>query len=224
MRIALTLGILGSTTMTGQKNSQTINGSANLQNQTFTSLTVNGRLEFAKLTVKEKLHVNGSASGGGLESKKVIINGSGDIKKSTLGSLGVNGSGSLEDVHITQNLIINGSATAQKFSVAGSTHVWGDCRFTRATLQSVQLNSSRATFSDSSMTSVYVKKLHTSYWTKLLEQIFGEKTQTQQVLILKDNTIVSDDVSFESGKGEIHVYDTSEVKGKVSGAKVFHFV
>ena len=184
---------------------QTINGSANLRDVNFSALEVHGRLKFETLFVENSLEVNGSTKGNHLRCKELQTNGSAKLTDIQATSIESNGSFEGRNIRVEKTLTISGKLEAEHIQVLGTTKVSGSLTVKEGKMNHVQLASTRVTFVHSSVTSLFVEKL---------------QNKTTQIIELQEGSVVSGDITFASGNGEIHLSGDSVVKGKVIGARI----
>lgn len=186
-----------------------INGSSYLNNVRYNSLKHNGLLKFNDLTIKETLKSNGTIKGKDLTCKNLQSNGSLCVNKLEAKNIKHNGSFKAENIKVEDTLKVN-----------GKTHI------TNGKLNNVEVKTTKATFINSKIKGdIFIQKSTSSWsfcgfrfnnWTLFN---FGSEKVEKNILELKDNTIVMGDIKFEEN-GEIHLFDTSEIKGKVVNAQV----
>ncbi|MBS0624551.1 MAG: hypothetical protein JSS32_00700 [Verrucomicrobia bacterium] len=106
------------------------------------------------------------------------------------------------------SISVQGEVNLRDSVVSGKTHVIGYVTSQGSSFQNLTISTPKATFTKTRIDSLTVQSVP-SYKGK-------------QVLELKQGTIVSGPITFESGKGEVLVDSTSRIEGKVSGGKVIH--
>lgn len=183
---------------------QNIDGSANLENTTLENFTINGTLNFKDLVIQEELHVSGWLEGKNLNAKKIEIDGSFEGENIKSENLIISGSFSGVGVKVKDILKVDGSLSGSNIVVQGATKVAGVMSVSGSEFVSIELETEKSDLTASKAKTILVKE---------------DKTKVQK-LELRKKTIISDDVTFESGKGEVYLYDGSEILGKVRGAVV----
>ena len=154
------------------------------------NMTINGSAKLKDQSFKN-LTVNGSAKIKDVTvSESTIVNGSAQLKDTYLGLLTVNGSADLKDVVVKETVAINGSGNFK------------DCK-----LNDLKLRGSQFDFKDTLVRgNIHVKTI-------------GIMTSKRQLIVLKD-TVVSRDITFDSGNGIIELEGESKITGKVIGGIV----
>lgn len=176
---------------------QVINGSTVLKDKNFDELQVNGGLEFNNLFVDDLLEVNGSTSGKNLKCR--------DLKS--------NGSLHIEGLK-AQNIESSGSFEGKNIEVTGQAKINGYTKITDGKLNIVEIASSNSVFFHTKVTgNIVIKKLDNGF------NLSNLKSKVQ-ILELKDGSVVSGNITFETEGGEVHLFDSSKVYGKVLNGKV----
>lgn len=196
-----------------------INGSTELQDASFESLKVNGNLKYRNLQVTT-LQVNGSLQGSQLVCDTMKVNGFVNVQDAKIVTVASNGSFKGENVQVKDKIVINGSLDVNNITVLGNIEVKGKSTIKRGTLNQVQIAGKLATFENSTINHITIKKANNSWDINLGFFSFTWHGTSEQVIELKAGTIVSGDIVFESGEGEVRLFDTSEVKGTVKGGKI----
>ncbi len=124
---------------------------------------------------------------------------------------------SVKDIQVSGSLIsqgaklgslqIQGEANLRDTNIAGETTVTGFVQTHSSSFEKpVNVCARKALFTHTKVHSINVRK----------EPSFKGK----QVIELKQGTVVSGNIHFESGKGEIHIDASSRIEGKVTGGKI----
>lgn len=174
-----------------------INGPSKLDGLKADSLKVNGPLKFTELKIKGKTEISGPCKGEDGEFENVVIHGPFEGRKIKANSLDVNGPVDIEDFKITGDVNINGPLKAKhgSFKDINAAH-------TPIQLYSVTVNNINVKKEDS-------KKVSTN------------NNDTNNEIKLAGDTIVSGNITFESGNGVVFIRDkTAQLKGKVIGGKI----
>lgn len=178
-----------------------INGPSTLHAIKADTLTVNGSLNFIQLSVKGKTEISGPCSGVDGEFADAVIHGPFEGTKINSESLHVDGPTALEDFKIKGNVKINGPLKAKVGSFKNIDSVQ-----TPVALYDVKVNNinvpkdSRMNKDDNADNDGYAKN---------------------NEIKLAGKTIVSGDITFESGNGIVFIRDkTAQFKGKVIGGKI----
>ena len=137
-------------------------------------------------------------------SKNLSINGSAKGKKLKCKNFEINGSLNGEDIS-AEKLEINGSLKGSNINITGETKISGNINASESKFNDIEILTKNSVLSNSSAKNILVKK---------------EKNGEKQILKLKDGSIISGDIVFESESGEIHIDDTVKINGKIKGAKV----
>lgn len=136
------------------------------------------------------------------------IEGAGQVK--------LNGT-QVEKLHLMGSLIANGAQI-------GSIDISGEANFSDSVVKSGvniigYLRAQRTTFDQP----IFVTLQKAVFTTSRLKGVTVRQNvgfKGKQVLELRQNTVIDGPVSFEGGKGEIHLYSGSKVLGDVKGAKI----
>lgn len=154
------------------------------------------------------------------KSQTLGANSYGNETLDTLSSVGLV---KLSRTVITEHLSINGSLIAQGANI-GSIDIVGEANLTDTTIQnggtilgSLQtqrtkidkpliINGQKALFSSSQLKGLTIR---------LMDGFKGK-----QIIELRHKSVVDGPITFESGKGEVHLYSGSQVLGPVSGGKI----
>jgi hypothetical protein len=123
-------------------------------------------------------------------TQSIRVNGTLIAQAARLNSLDLSGDGSLSDTIVSEPCVIVGALRTQ------------NCTFHGPLTLGVQ----KAHFSGSKVGAITIRK-DLSYKGK-------------QLIELKQRTVVDGPITFESGRGEVHVYPGSQVLGAVTGGKV----
>lgn len=154
---------------------------------------INGDYHASNQTISDKLQINGQAR----FDKNTIV-------KSTIiinGTLIADGVTFENDYHSNGNATINESISERHANFSGNFSS-SKSKFN----QEILLLTNQATFSDCQLKSIIVKKLSYVY--------------SAQKIYLKNGSLVSDDINFESGCGVVYVDSTSKLYGNVIGGAV----
>lgn len=172
-----------------------INGPSRLSEIKADSLTIKGPLNFNKLRVKGKAEFSGAVSGEEGEFTNLAIHGTLWGSKIKIDNLHVDGDVSIEDFQITGKVDINGPLKAKNGSFNNITTVE-----TPVALYNVTVNN------------IFVKQD--------TDKNRNAKDDSNEVK-LAGNTVVSGDITFESGDGVVFIRDkTAKLKGKIIGGKL----
>ncbi len=178
-----------------------INGPATLHAIKADSLTVNGPVDFIKLKIKGKTEVSGPFSGVDGEFADVVIHGPFDGTKISAESLHVNGPVALEDFEIKGNVSINGPLKAK----VGS-------------FKDINTVNTPVALYDVSVNNIHVKKDSGKISN---DPVNNEGYGKNNEIKLAGKTIVSGNITFESGDGVVFIRDkTAQFKGKIIGGKI----
>lgn len=199
-----------------------INGDIKISSEKFNSLEVNGSLNFKNLSIDSDLKVNGNLSGRRLNCSRLIINGSTDITSLKVDSIESNGYFRGKNIKISSsNARFIGKANISD-SKLNDIFVMGGVEVYNSQLQNLELNCTEVEIYNSEVFgNIIMKKVE----DKSDFEIFGIKiidSNVMQVLKLKEGAVVNGDIVFEGDRGELHLYDNSQVKGAVSNAKIIN--
>lgn len=178
-----------------------INGPSTLHAIQADSLTVNGPLNFIKLKVKGKIEVSGPCSGVDGEFLDVVVHGPFEGTKISAENLNVDGPVALEDFNIKGDLNINGPLKAKVGSFKDINTVQTPVALYDVTVNNIHVKK------DSGFVSANNPK----------SEGYGQNNEIK----LAGKTIVSGNITFESGDGVVFIRDkTAQLKGKIIGGKI----
>ncbi len=166
-----------------------INGPATLKDIKAGKLTVNGPLTFQKIDVSGNAELNGPVKGTESHFENLMITGSIDADKMSC-----------------NNLTVIGPATLKYFTIKENAEVKGAFNADGGTIQDLSVMSS-ASLNDTTVKNVVIK--HNNAY---------DQEAKKDVLELKGKTIITGDVTFASGKGEVIVQGKdASIGGKING-------
>lgn len=166
-----------------------INGPATLKDIKAGKLTVNGPLTFQKIDVSGNTELNGPVKGTEAHFENLTITGSIEADKMSC-----------------NNLTVIGPATLKYFSIKENAEVKGTFKSDGGTVQDLSVMSS-ASLTDTTAKNVIIKH----------NNAYDQESKTD-VLELKGKTIITGDVTFASGKGEVIVQGKdASIGGKING-------
>lgn len=167
------------------KEAEFIKGVKIVANKEYNDLRVQGAFHFENIVIKNRLFGQGKVTGKGLICNK--LQGQGSFKVENVQAKTINRMG----LFSVQKLTVSSDATFQ-----------GKVKIIDGTLKNIFILSSKSIFKSSYIDgNISIKKSN-------------DKHDRIQTLELKDGTIVSGDVIFEQA-GEVHLYNGSQIKGKV---------
>jgi hypothetical protein len=155
--------------------------------------------------------------------KQLQARGANTFGEETIETLQTTGLVKLNRTTISQNLAVNGSLISQGAQI-GTIDVVGEAHLTDTTiqrggsivgylqthhstiLQPLVLNGHKAIFTTSKLAGLTIKQM--------------DGFKGKQIVELRQKTVVDGPITFESGKGEIHLYPGSQIIGPVKGGKV----
>ncbi len=187
----------------------TINGSANLSDQSYEKLTINGSITVNNIIVKNYMIINGSMNGKNLTCKSLKSNGACDI-----------------DELKTESIISNGSFIGKNITVDNDSEFNGSSKISYGRLKTIKAAASKLILSDTVVSeNIVFRKMNNSSKSFFADKLFSlfsieSKTKSPQILELRNKSVVAGYVLFEEGNGEIHLFDGSEVKGSVINGKI----
>ena len=180
------------------KNHQTIKpsnhqnkfGSTVFNNKSFNSLNIYGSLTFKNINIKEKLNVFGSLTGHNLKCFDLKVKGRTNIK----------------DTKVYGTLNISGTIYCEKILVVGKTTVSGAINSSNSTFNDIEISGMKIKFNNSTIKNIFINKNS------------NNKDEVQKIYL--KNTTVENDISFESGIGEIFIEGKSKIIGNIKGGKI----
>lgn len=199
--IALAAPFNGPTDLSAQEFKELIiNGPSTLNKIKAESLSINGPLNFNQLRVIDgESKISGPTSGEDGEFKDLVIHGSFWGTRLKIENLHVDGEVTIEDFKISGNVDVNGPLKAKNGSFNN--------------INSVQIP---VALYNVNVNNINVKKKNSSDNNR-----DTETNNPNNEVKLAGNTIVSGDITFESGNGVVFIRDkTAQLKGKVIGGKI----
>ncbi|WP_010302931.1 hypothetical protein [Candidatus Odyssella thessalonicensis] len=179
-------------------------GSSQLKDMTYDTLTVYGALDFTNLIIQQELKVDGSAHGKNLKCQEFKINGSLAVDQLEAHQGLVSGSLTGHNISILKDLSVEGSLAGDRITVLGRTKIAGNLSVIGGDFTDIDIEGDASDLTDSRAANIHFKKVITD----------------TQKLYLRGKTIVSGDIVFESGKGEIYLGTDAVIKGQVKGATI----
>lgn len=195
-----------------------VSGFFDAQDCAFGSLNVSGIVVLNKSKITDELNVAGRVDAYDVRMGSAKISGYFNIKKGAiLGEAKVSGSVDAEDVSVGAAKI-SGSLSIKNSTISGPVKVGGGLDAKKTTFNDIiDVSSNKMVFSDSSTHSITVRKTNSSF------TLFGWSpfdVQKEQVVELRDGTMVNGSITFESGQGKVYVYGNSKITGTVKGGIV----
>lgn len=175
-----------------------IDGAATLNSISVDALTVTGALNFNQLKVANKTEISGATSGENGRFQDLIIHGTFWGAKIQIENLEVDKETALEDFKITGNTNIHAPLKAKNGS----------------------FNNIDSAETPIALYNVTVNNIHVKMKQRSQNNTDENKTNNNEVK-LAGNTIVSGNITFESGDGIVFIRDkTASLKGKIIGGKL----
>ncbi len=198
--IAESTTLVGPTDLSSQEFKElNIHGPSKLSEIKADSLRINGPLNFNQLKVKGKTEISGPTSGEEGEFKDLLIHGTFWGNKIKIENLQVDGDVTIEHFNINGDVNINGPLKAKNGTFSNITNVYAP-----VALYNVVVNN------------IYIKKDSNQNHKES-----DQNNNAQNEVKLAGETIVSGNITFESGDGVVFIRDkTSQLKGKVIGGKI----
>ncbi|GEM_PF-3680739 len=139
---------------------------------------------------------------------KVKINGEAVLGQNTLvkNNIIINGKLEASGVTFEADLFAHGVSVLSHCSMKGNAHFSGnvaasECHFH----QDLLMLAHQATFSNCQINSIMVQRL--------------PYVKTAQIISLTKDCVVTGNITFESGSGEVHLDNSAQIKGIVNGGK-----
>lgn len=178
-------------------------GDTTLSSKKFDQLTVLGVANLNAIIAKE-ISITGPLKASNITSDDMSVTGPMSLKTAKLKKLVMTGPVSLTDV--TSNTVtITGYSDFKNVTVAKDLVITGMLKASNSRFNSVTLTMSESVITDSSATSIVVKR--------------PDSDAQHQTLSLYGNMHI-DTVVFESEHGEVHVYGKNVKVGNMKGAEV----
>lgn len=181
-----------------------INGPSRLINIKADSLILKGPANFTRIKVKGKSEISGASSGEEGEFSNLTIHGSFWGSKIEAKNLHVDGETALEEFKISDNVTINGPLKAKNGSFNNINAVNAPVALYNVTVNNIT-----------------VKKRGRDEDSDDDKNDNNNGNGKNNEVKLAGNTVVSGNITFESGNGVVFIRDkTAQLKGKVIGGKI----
>lgn len=154
---------------------------------------INGTFNTSHSTVTEQLKINGAATLGPktIITKPIVING----------QLETNGAVIENEIAVNGTAEINHSTFKSKSQFSGNMSAQ-ESQF----LETINLLMNEAVFTHCAINQIVIKTV--------------ALVRSKQKIYLKNNCIISGDITFESGHGEVWLDSSSQLQGKIHGGKI----
>ncbi len=183
----------------------TVNGNAKLTDSKFQSLHVNGHLKFSQIGIADTLMVNRSAEGHGLICRSAKIDGALEVDKFTAEKAHISGSFIGNDATIHHNIVVDGELEGRHITVDGKAIIHGELNVQDSDFHTIEMNSDYCVLQNTRATHIVFKHM---------------KSGRIQKLILNGQTVISGEVDFETGSGELILDPKAVIEGKITGGKI----
>lgn len=194
--LVLTLGMLSYSSMTLGTD---FTGPTELSSQKFKELNVQGPLNFKKLTVNNKTEITGNCSGENGKFSDLLIHGT------FWGS----------NIQI-KNLEVDKETALENFKISGNVNIHAPLKAKNGTFNNIN-----AAEIPIALYNVKVNNIRVSAKQQDKQSKSKDDNPENNELKLAGNTVVSGDITFESGDGVVFIRDkTAKLKGKIIGGKL----
>jgi hypothetical protein len=198
---SITLGtdFIGPTVLSAQAfQALNIQGSATLSSITAHTLTITGPLNFKQLQVKNKTEISGATSGENGEFNNLIIHGTFWGSKIQI-----------------ENLEVDQETVLEDFKISGDTTIDAPLKAKNGSFNNINATETPIALYNVTVNSILVKNKKNKQ-----DSIDNDNTKSNEVK-LAGNTVVSGNITFESGDGLVFIRDkTAVLKGKIIGGKL----
>ena len=170
------------------------------------SINIGGTLSGTGLNC-QNIHVRGNFSGTGLNCQNIELNGSSNIH-------------GLQ----AENIVINGEFLGKNIKISGMAKFKGKLEIENGELNQIQMICEEPTFINTKISG----NINITFSSYSYTHLFGFKrtiinirhdNTSPNIIKLKGNSIVFGDIIFQN-PGEVHLYDESEIRGKVTNGKI----
>ena len=148
----------------------------------------------------DSINIGGTLSGTGLNCQNIQLNGSSNIH-------------GLQ----AENIVMNGEFLGKNIKISGIAEFYGTLEIENGELNQIQMSCKEPTFINTKI-SGNINITFSSYSKRTIINIIHNNT-SPNIIKLKGNSIVFGDIIFENA-GEVHLYDESEIRGKVTNGKI----
>ncbi len=182
-----------------------ISGDVNLINSKLETITVKGNQSFKNSQFKS-LTAYGTLNFDNIIIDETLkVDGAANGKILACKAFHVNGALNVQNLKSSE-AIVKGAFNGEDVVITGKTIIEGELNAKNSSFQDIEIKSTKSSLDDSTAHNILVNPT---------------KNKPQKI-ILKGNTVISGDIVFEAGDGEVHVGDKVKIKGHVKGAKVIH--
>lgn len=190
--------LLGASTLC---QAQTFYGPTHLGDQKFEDLSIFGPAELNKITA-DSLTVHGALAFDNLTApKKLEVFGPTEGKNSNVGDITVAGPLQLDHCKV-KSLNIAGPFRAKHLTVENTSSFIGPFEVLDSHFQDLSVTADKAAFANTQVKNIVMKK---------------NNDPKEQIISLSGTTVVSGDITFEAGKGQVMLDKTAKLQGKVKG-------
>lgn len=180
---------------------QTFYGPTHLKDQKFDSLSIFGPADLTKVTA-DSITVNGALAFDDLTvQKKLEVFGPAEGKNSNVGEIVVAGPLQLEGCKV-KSFNVAGPFRAKQLIVENASTFIGPFEVLDSQLQDLSITADKASFANTQVKNIVMKK--------------NNDPQDQEIS-LSGTSVVTGNITFESGKGKVTVANTAKIKGKING-------
>lgn len=170
------------------------------------SMVLNGPTQMSNQTISQNIEVNGPFRVKGITvDGYVVVNGPVEGEGLKTEELRVKGPVSVRDSAI-ERMDVMGPLEADKLTVEDYIKVDGGVKISSSTIERLEARSSRVEIKDS----------------KINQLIIPATKDGQQTVVLDGNTVIGDEISFESGKGVVVIKGAKVKHEGVRGGKISH--
>lgn len=183
----------------------TFNGQTELSAQTFKELEINGSARLSEIRANS-LTVKGS-----LDFKRLNVTGDTKVlgacsgEESDFKNLAIQGTFWGAKIRIV-NLQVDGEVAIEDFTLNGEVNIKGPLKAKNGSFNNIDAVNAPIALYNVTVNNINVKK---------------DNTNNRNEVKLAGNTVVSGNITFESGEGIVFIRDkTAQLKGKVIGGKI----
>ena len=182
------------------------------------SINIGGTLSGTGLN-RKNIHFRGNFSGIGLNCQNIHVRGDFSGIGLNCQNIQVNGFSNIHGLQ-AENIVINGEFLGKNIKISGIAEFYGRLEIENGELNQIQMSCEEPTFINTKISG----NINITFSSYSDTHLFGfinirHDNTSPNIIKLKGNSIVFGDIIFKNA-GEVHLYDESEIRGKVTNGKI----
>ena len=167
----------------------------------------------------DSINIGGTLSGTGLNRKNIHVRGDFSGIGLNCQNIQVNGFSNIHGLQ-AENIVINGEFLGKNIKISGIAEFYGRLEIENGELNQIQMSCEEPTFINTKISG----NINITFSSYSDTHLFGfinirHDNTSPNIIKLKGNSIVFGDIIFKNA-GEVHLYDESEIRGKVTNGKI----